>query len=340
MAVLTFHENDRSIPGEPCGPSVGDVAELPRLTTTVPREYVHRSSLAEVFLTGCTKLDDTHFALSGQWPRAHTFFTSADGVRHDPMQAAETIRQTGLYLAHAELGVPLGHQFLMWDLHVTAYAERLAIGAEPSDLDLTAVCTSMKWKGKRLSEFSMEISVERDGVACAVGGGRFTCIAPATYQRLRAGAGARAGSGPGRGHGAGRTHPPAAPEASVFGRTLPFDVVLSPSDRPGRWLLDPDPRHPILFDHSGDHMPGMVLLEAARQAACGLLHPEPLTPSDIQAEFFRYAEFGAPCWIEAGELPEDGDGSRRVLVTGRQEGETVFTARIAGPVDPSRASAP
>ncbi|MBV9022841.1 MAG: hypothetical protein JO362_03295 [Streptomycetaceae bacterium] len=34
-------------------------------------------------------------------------------MRHDPMQAAETIRQTGLYMAHAELGVPLGHQFLM-----------------------------------------------------------------------------------------------------------------------------------------------------------------------------------------------------------------------------------
>ena len=40
--------------------------DLPRLTTTVPKEYVHRACLAEVFLTGCTKQGETQFALSGQ----------------------------------------------------------------------------------------------------------------------------------------------------------------------------------------------------------------------------------------------------------------------------------
>src|SRR5690349_14107193 len=81
--------------------------DLPRLTTTVPKEYVHRACLAEVFLTGCTKQGETQFALSGQWPRAHTFFQSFDGTGHDPLLTAETFRQAGLFLAHAELGVPL-----------------------------------------------------------------------------------------------------------------------------------------------------------------------------------------------------------------------------------------
>jgi hypothetical protein len=55
---------------------------LPRLTTTVPKEYVHRACLAEVFLTGCTSEGDQRFSLTGQWPRAHTLFSN--GIRHDP----------------------------------------------------------------------------------------------------------------------------------------------------------------------------------------------------------------------------------------------------------------
>ncbi|WP_240362091.1 AfsA-related hotdog domain-containing protein [Streptomyces sp. RLB1-9] len=48
---------------------------------------------------------NTHYTLTAQWPRAHTFFTTPDGTHHHPLQAAETIRQTGIYLAHAELGI-------------------------------------------------------------------------------------------------------------------------------------------------------------------------------------------------------------------------------------------
>ncbi|MBV9022840.1 MAG: hypothetical protein JO362_03290 [Streptomycetaceae bacterium] len=206
-------------------------------------------------------------------------------------------------------------------MHVTTHDEHLVIGATPSDLTLTAVCTDLAWKGKRLSELSVEVTVERDGFLCASGGGRFTCIAPATYKRLR-GAASTARC-------IGRTRPPTGIDPAVFGRNLPFDVVLAPTDRPGRWLLDPDPQHPILFDHSGDHVPGMVLLEAARQAACGLLSPHTLTPSSIQVEFLRYAEFDAPCWIEASALP--GHGSCGVMVTGLQNDQTVFTARLFGP---------
>ncbi|MFE4819365.1 AfsA-related hotdog domain-containing protein, partial [Streptomyces sp. NPDC056704] len=114
---------------------------MPRLTTTVPREYVHRSTLAEVFLTGCEQTGDTHYTLTAQWPRAHTFFTTPDGTHHHPLQAAETIRQTGLYLAHAELGIPLGHHFLMRNLHLTTHPQHLTIGPTPTDLTLTATYT-------------------------------------------------------------------------------------------------------------------------------------------------------------------------------------------------------
>ncbi|MFE9454476.1 ScbA/BarX family gamma-butyrolactone biosynthesis protein [Streptomyces sp. NPDC006739] len=297
---------------------------MPRLTTTVPREYVHRSSHAEVFLTACEKNSATRYTLAGQWPRAHTFFTSPDGMSHDPLQAAETIRQVGLFLAHAEFGVPLGHQFLLWDIYVNAHPEQMTIGPGPSELTLVTTVTDMKQRGRRLSEFALEVRIMRGESLCAVGGGRFTCLSPATYRRLR---GQPNGLPPRR-----RVQAQASVLPRTMGKLLPMDVVLSPTDNPRRWLLDPDPGHPILFDHSGDHIPGMVLLEAARQAACALLNPSVLRVSSACADFQRYAEFDTPCWIEASLAPSEADDKPSVLVTGRQGGHVIFTAHLSGEV--------
>ncbi|MEU9377009.1 ScbA/BarX family gamma-butyrolactone biosynthesis protein [Streptomyces sp. NPDC048255] len=325
MTLLTIHEEDLGIPRQTRRQfSPAGVHALPRLTTTVPREYVHRASHAEVFLTGCEKLDESTFDLTGQWPRAHTFFTSVDGTRHDSMQAAETIRQTGLFLAHAELGVPLGHHFLLWDLNVTTYPQNMEIGPGPSDLDLRATCTDVVRKGKRLAEFRMEISVERDGRLCAAGGGRFACVSEMTYRRLRGTAGSATRTA--------RSQPHIKVLPAVVGKALPRDVVLSPTEEANRWLLDPDPQHPILFDHGGDHFPGMVLLEAARQAAGAVCHPATLTPASVCTDFHQYAEFGAPVWIEATPLPARAADSASVQVTGWQNDQSVFTALISGPL--------
>ncbi|MEU2863641.1 AfsA-related hotdog domain-containing protein, partial [Streptomyces mirabilis] len=162
-----------------------DPTRMPRLTTTVPREYVHRSTLAEVFLTGCEQTGNTHYTLTAQWPRAHTFFTTPDGTHHHPLQAAETIRQTGIYLAHAELGIPLGHHFLMRNLHLTTHPQHLTIGPTPTDLTLTATYTPHHPHTKRPTDFTMHITITRNGHPTATGTGRFTCLTPTTYQRLR-----------------------------------------------------------------------------------------------------------------------------------------------------------
>lgn len=325
MSLLSIQEEDLWIPRQACRPAIRTSTHaMPRLTTTVPREYVHRASHAEVFLTGCERLDDVNFVLTGQWPRAHTFFISMDGFHHDSMQAAETIRQVGLFLAHAELGVPLGHHFLLWDLNVSTYPENMGIGPGPSDLNLWATCTDVVRKGKRLAEFRMEISIERDGRLCAVGGGRFACVSDTTYRRLRGAAGSATRRS--------RLQPHIKVLPATVGRTVPSDVVLSPTDQADRWLLDPDPRHPILFDHDSDHFPGMVLLEAARQAAASLCYPASLTPASICTDFQRYAEFDTPVWIDASAVPTCAADVLSVQVTGRQNDETVFSALISGPV--------
>ncbi len=56
----------------------------PNLTTTVPKELVHRAAVAEVMLTDWERVDDTRFKVAAQWPRGHSFFTPIDGRYHDP----------------------------------------------------------------------------------------------------------------------------------------------------------------------------------------------------------------------------------------------------------------
>ncbi|WP_033324703.1 ScbA/BarX family gamma-butyrolactone biosynthesis protein [Streptomyces yerevanensis] len=296
---------------------------VPGLTTTVPKEYVHRASLAEVFLTRCARQSENHFSLSGQWPRAHTFFQAADGSRHDPLLTAETFRQAGLFLAHAELGVPLGYHFVMWDLWFSTELDQLHIGSTPTDIELSAVCTDITFRGGRATGFRMELSIRRGGTVVAVGGGRFTCISPAVYRRLR---GSRLGCDLSSRRGLPR---PTMPPATV-GRDRPEDVVLSPTEQPNRWLLKPDPDHPVLFDHEGDHYPGMVLLEAARQATCGLMRPYTITPSAISTVFHRYAEFDEACIIEATPTASQERDLAAIEVTGHQDGRQVFTSLLTG----------
>ncbi|MFJ9348194.1 ScbA/BarX family gamma-butyrolactone biosynthesis protein [Streptomyces sp. NPDC101237] len=301
---------------------------LPRLTTTVPKEYVHRASLAEVFLTGCTAQDDgLRFSLTGQWPRAHTFFNSADGSSHDPLQAAETFRQAGMFVTHAEHGVPLGHHFVLWSLSCHTDLERLRIGSRPTDFELDVTCPDTAPRGRASARrMGIGFALRRDGLPVAYGDGVYSIVTPSVYARLRANRPTRqtASADPAV---AARPMPP-----SAVGRTSPADVVLTATDTPGRWLLTPDLTHPILFDHGGDHLPGMVLLEGARQAACARLAPRALIPASTSTTFDRYVELDSPCWVDVAEVVPGGDGTVTVRVVGRQGGETVFTSTVRGPV--------
>lgn len=290
------------------------------VSTTVPRELVHRAAVAEVMLTDWQRLDDTHFAMAAQWPRSHSFFTPV-GVHHDPLIAAETIRQVGALLAHAEFGVPFGNQFLMENLTLTMRPEETRIDWTPAALDLDVTCTEVRRRGCRLSGLTYETTVLREGRPAGWGRISFTTLAPAVYRRLR----------PPHvfdpGHRPIPLTAPVAPQS--VGRLSPSDVVLSPTGDPGRWQLRVDTRHPVLFDHRVDHVPGMVLLEAARQAATAVLARPSILPLGLECEFTKYAELDQPCLIDAVRLPASGpDAPESVLVTGRQDGRPVFSTTV------------
>ncbi|MFI7386519.1 ScbA/BarX family gamma-butyrolactone biosynthesis protein [Streptomyces sp. NPDC049813] len=300
---------------------LGAFLNLP-LTTTVPKEFVHRVSVAEVFLTGWARQEDDRFLVTGQWPRVHSFFTPVDG-RHDPLLAAETLRQAGMLVAHAEFGIPLGHRFLMWDLALSVDPAQLTVGAAPATIEIEVSCRDVKRRRDVVTGFRCDVVIRRDGRTAATGSSSFTSMTPSVYGRLR-----------GERERDPRILPLTAPTApQTVGRTSPMDVVLSPVGRPDVWQLRVDTRHPVLFEHPVDHVPGMALLEAARQAAsahlgrsCQLLA--------ITSEFENYAELDAPCLIGIEPAPGPATpGQERLLVTCRQNDRSVFraTVTVAGP---------
>ncbi|MFD6887283.1 ScbA/BarX family gamma-butyrolactone biosynthesis protein [Streptomyces sp. NPDC059957] len=291
-----------------------------RLAATVPRALVHRAAVAEVFLTGMCRITEDRFHIKAQWPRGHSFFAPIAGSHYDPMLIAETIRQVGAYLAHEAFDVPIGHQFLLWSLEYSTVPEQLVLGGAPADLDLIVTCPEIRRRGNRLTALTYEVVVRQEDRVVATGRVGYTVTSPAVYQRLRAKQLATEpvsvlGSAP-------------VPPAEV-GRLSPFDVVLSASSDPRVWELRYDIRHPVLFDHVGDHVPGMVLLEAARQAVT--IGSEPgVMPVSVMSTYQRYAEFGSPLWIHAERAPANpgAAASRSVRVTGFQDGEQVFEAVV------------
>jgi 2-oxo-3-(phosphooxy)propyl 3-oxoalkanoate synthase len=316
------------------GPRRSDMLAEPRsekqpLTATVPREYVHRAAVAEVLLTDWQRQSDDTFTLRAQWPRIHPLFVPPPGSGYDPLIMAETIRQAGLLVAHAEFGVPLGHQFLMWELHFTAVPETLRVGTAPTELSLRVACQDIDRRGSSIAGMRYQVDLHQDGVRTGNGGARFTCTSPAVYRRLR-----------------GESTPPAfrapttvaAPPESV-GRTGADDVLLTtdsgasgtsgpPDGGARRWMLRIDPTHPVYFDHPVDHAPGMLLLEAARQAAFAVHSPRPVTLLSTHASFLKYVELDRPCWIEAEPTGPDRHGERTVDISGHQDGQAVFAARL------------
>ncbi|MBX7550231.1 ScbA/BarX family gamma-butyrolactone biosynthesis protein [Streptomyces sp. NPDC004232] len=292
---------------------------LTAFTTTVPRQYVHRAAVSEVLLTGWRPADAPHaFVVGSQWPRGHALFAQSDGYQ-DPMLLAESVRQTGALLAHAEFGVEFGNQFLMGSMFFAATAPLFVATPVPTEVELHAVCHDIVRRGESFAGMRYEVTAMVDGAALATAGATMSCIRPNVYRRLRGERPTRCDRLPGL---------PIDP--ALVGRTDPQHVVLSelPDGAGNRWELRVDCNHPIFFDHPVDHVPGMVLLEAARQAAHAVTGMPDTLVIGLDSSFERYAELDEPCVVEAEPTGVDAAGDVQVRVRGLQSGGPVFDARV------------
>jgi hypothetical protein len=295
-------------------PQPRQLADIPLMTATVPRQLVHRAAVAETFLTGWSRTAPDRFSVSAQWPRAHGLHVSPDRSAYDPLLVVETVRQSGTLIAHTEYDVPLDHHFVLQEFEVTTFPQHLAVASVPAELTVEVAFADVQYRGRRPVGARYTAQVLRGGerVASATRV-TFTCTSEPVYRRLRG----------------GRTPATVAPlplppalSPAVVGRALPADVVLAPTDRPDRWQLRVDTAHPVFFDHPLDHVPGMLLLEAARQAVRARTGGT-RSPVSFHITFHRYAELDEPAWIEVTH----GAGTD-IQVVGRQGDSAVFECTV------------
>ncbi|AWT46083.1 MULTISPECIES: ScbA/BarX family gamma-butyrolactone biosynthesis protein [Streptomyces] len=295
-------------------PQPRQLAGNPARTATVPRQLVHRAAVAETLLTGWHRLADDRFTVAAQWPRAHGLHVSADWTAYDPLLAVETVRQSGTLLTHAEYDVPLGHRFVLDAFDVTTFPEHLGVGALPAEIEVDVVFTDVQYRGRRPVSARYTAEVLRCGERAATADVAFTCMSEAVYRRLRSGRTPETVTAP---------PAPAGLPPEAVDRALPGDVVLAPADRRGRWRLRVDTAHPVFFDHPLDHVPGTLLLEAARQAT--VVHTAgQRVPVAYRSRFHRYAELDEPAWIEVRRTDAAG-----IQVVGVQGGSTLFECLVA-----------
>ncbi|GHG03987.1 ScbA/BarX family gamma-butyrolactone biosynthesis protein [Streptomyces zaomyceticus] len=282
-------------------------------------QLCHRVRSEDTFPVEWRPLDGKdRFAVRAAWPTDHPFFTPVrrgEELCHDPLLVVETLRQSTMALLHAAHGLPLDRHILLGEISLSCDPAGLAVAGEEADIEVRFA--ELLSRGGQLSDMRVEWTVRRVARVVATGAARARFAGPAAYRRLR------------RGHveaGAVRPAPwiRRAP-APLTGRDRADDVLLAPSGREGVWELVVDTGHPTLFQRPNDHIPGMLFLEAARQAASAAVWPRPYLPAALWVVFDRYAEFdGGPCLLRA----TPGSTAGAFEVVGHQDGERLFTCGL------------
>ncbi|MFD6311039.1 ScbA/BarX family gamma-butyrolactone biosynthesis protein [Streptomyces nigra] len=287
------------------------------LTATVPRQLVHRASVAETFLTGAVATGADRFDVFAEWPRTHQLLVSPDRSAYQPLLVAETVRQAGTLLAHTAYDVPLGHRFVLHELAMTVRPALLTVGTSPAEPLLRLAVTDVTRRGGRPAGFRYEADVLLGATSVATARVAASWTSEAVYRRLRGGRSAT--------DVLALPAPPGLPPA-VVGRASAADVVLAPAAAPGRWRLRVDTGHAVFFDHPLDHVPGMLLLEAACQVLAANPASHGRTPVSFACVFHRYAELDLPTWMESTR--HAGPDGARFRITARQKDSTVFECGV------------
>ncbi|MEU6706980.1 ScbA/BarX family gamma-butyrolactone biosynthesis protein [Streptomyces wuyuanensis] len=283
-------------------------------------DHLHLTHRSSLHLTRWARTGPSEFRFGAVWADAHGGRAPVSGTLPGPapMLVAATYRQAGLLIAHSAYGVPRTSETLLQNLNLTVDPARPLPARGPVPLDVLARCTATGHRGGRTAGLHIEAEIlHADGPLARIDSA-FSWMSRAVYRRLR---GTKADV-PWNATPA----PEPVPPASV-GRATAQDVLLAPVSR-GRWLLRTETRNLLLFDHRVDHVPGLVLVEAAQQAARALAGPD-FVPLSATNTFASYVELDAPCLVEA-TAPPARRGPVTVNVTGRQDGRICFRSAVSG----------
>ncbi|MEU3771901.1 ScbA/BarX family gamma-butyrolactone biosynthesis protein [Streptomyces sp. NPDC032472] len=321
---------------------------------TVPRSLVHRASVAEVFLTDARRVGPGVFRVAAQWPRGHGLYRpTAEGL-HDPVLVAETIRQAGIYLSHTYYGVPLDHRFVIRDLAFRIEdPQALVTRPAPPRVVLDIAFTEHSRRTEKRFGGTLDAVVEVEGRRCARASLGFMAVDADLYLKLR-----HRGGTPPQGEPGPDARPLTAPPSPrlpqhAVGRSGGAENVVLAEDAGAAdadsWRLHVDTGHVGFFEHPSDHVPGMLLVEAFRQAGHVLLDRRPAARGALGAApagglvtcevtFDVFGELHAPVVIAATGRPEAepqaqpqspyAPGVTEVVLAAVQDGRTLARARV------------
>jgi hypothetical protein len=304
---------------------------------TVDRTLIHRHHLTEVFLTDVEQTGENTFAAAALLPAVHPHYTSHAAQttsRHlDPMLLLECCRQAETAAAHLFHGVDRDTSFVLrnWSMELTdeVTAGLTRHGPVSTELVMSAVTHGPRHRSGRLSALGYTFTLQAAGARLGEVRMDVGYVAAEPYRVMRRGR--RSGPPPltdGR--------PPATAgvpvEPARAGRLNPTDTLLLDA------VAGPDECTAVLrvaadnvsyFDHPQDHVPGMVLVEAARQLAAFAVAewegpgPDRTVMTGMGAAFSAYAELDAPVTMTASR-----QGERAAEVTFRQNGADICRVEV------------
>jgi hypothetical protein len=281
--------------------------------TAVGREQVHKTAPAEVLVTALSVVSPDLVAVAARWPAAHRLYDRRPGTVGHLLLVVETIRQAGLCLAHAHLGVPLGERFIFHGMAVRSTAPTSGTG-EPTggvapDGAVTLLEPTLRYRAGRPSGATLTARVEHDATPWATAEADFSWVPGPVYDRLRTAGRDRARAGTG----------------GVIPRPRQAGTVDPTATGQDRFPVVVDLEDPTFFDHEVDHLPGMLLIDAALRAAAVRSGPG-IVPVGIDVTFDRFAELDRPTWVRTRSRG-DADGPA-VDVVLDQGGSPVARARV------------
>lgn len=278
----------------------------------VPRNLVHRLSIAEVFVTDVLGLPEGSYLVAAQWPRWHVFYGSVTDT-YDSALIAETLRQATILIAHTQLGVPLGKRFLLPHMEVTKSGVEKPLAGKPTDATIVVRVTDEKSgrHGPTGFDVSAEFQVEDTVIATASAGAKI--VDEATYTRLRRH----------RVDAPCATPPPGLSEAIVG--CSPRNVALAELSTGRSWILRTDTTNPIYFDHPLDHVPGALLIEAARQCIRVVTGEPRLDVRSFAAVFVKMVELEGLTTVSVASLNLQKDGTTSALIEIKNSGQELLT---------------
>jgi hypothetical protein len=316
-------------------PGLLEAAATLSVADPVDLRLVHRQKPSEVFLTDARAVDDRIFVAAAALPGFHPHYTGLVGPDRrtpDLMLLLECCRQAETYAAHAFFAVAPGSAFVLrsWSADLFAGA-RDATGGAPTALLVTAVTSNLRMHRDRVSGLDYEFDLWVSGAWIGRCRMEVAYLSPGTYTAIRA---RRRGGPPPTSDAmpAALSGRPADP--AQVGRLRATDTVLLDVD-PGPASVTARLRIPTentsYFDHPHDHIPGMVLVEAARQAATlarrtwGGEAPGRTVMVGVESTFRVYAELDRAVTMTA--VP--GNRSGTVEVTFHQGGTDIARSIVA-----------